>query len=225
MEGRSPTASAVTAGTGALRVTKVLSSDQRTRSKASGRCLGLEPGDPIPPSEVRMGTTLATNALLERGGCRCVLVADDGTRRLDSNRRSDAARAVRARHRETRAACLTRSSRSAAGRRPMGRSFARPRFGRRSAEALEEGAKPGCRIGGRCVDPRVSRWRPRASGGGDRESKPASRTSRCPVRVSNELGLLGRTRTPPSANAYLTPLLMRYLAGARDRAWAPVVCE
>jgi N-methylhydantoinase A/oxoprolinase/acetone carboxylase beta subunit len=25
-----------------------------------------------------MGTTLATNALLERGGCQCVLVADEG---------------------------------------------------------------------------------------------------------------------------------------------------
>ena len=63
--------------TGALRVTKVLSSDQAPLEGIRA-LLGLGAGDPIPPSEVRMGTTLATNALLERGGCRCVLVADKG---------------------------------------------------------------------------------------------------------------------------------------------------
>ena len=63
--------------TGDLRVTKVLSSDQAPLEGIRA-LLGLGADDPFPPSEVRMGTTLATNALLERGGCRCVLVADEG---------------------------------------------------------------------------------------------------------------------------------------------------
>lgn len=48
---------------GALRVTKVLSSDQAPLEGIRA-LLGLGPGDSIPASEVRMGTTLATNALL-----------------------------------------------------------------------------------------------------------------------------------------------------------------
>jgi 5-oxoprolinase (ATP-hydrolysing) len=63
--------------TGALRVTKVLSSD-RAPLEGIRVLLGLGEHDRIPPSEVRMGTTLATNALLERSGCRCVLVTDHG---------------------------------------------------------------------------------------------------------------------------------------------------
>ena len=63
--------------TGALRVTKVLSSDQAPLEGIRA-LLGLKANDAIPPSEVRMGTTLATNALLERGGCRCVLIANEG---------------------------------------------------------------------------------------------------------------------------------------------------
>ena len=39
--------------------------------------LGLGPDEPIPACEVRMGTTLATNALLERRGCPTVMVADE----------------------------------------------------------------------------------------------------------------------------------------------------
>ena len=63
--------------TGALRVTKVLSSD-RAPLQGIRALLDLGPKDPIPPCEVRMGTTLATNALLERNGRRCALVANEG---------------------------------------------------------------------------------------------------------------------------------------------------
>ncbi|MFB7462952.1 hydantoinase B/oxoprolinase family protein [Streptomyces sp. NPDC056224] len=45
--------------------------------------LGLRPGEAIPPAAVqavRMGTTVATNALLERGGARTVLVVTRGFR-------------------------------------------------------------------------------------------------------------------------------------------------
>jgi 5-oxoprolinase (ATP-hydrolysing) len=63
--------------TGTLRVTKVLSSDEAPLIGIR-TLLGLQPEDPIPPSEIRMGTTLATNALLERKGRRCALVVDRG---------------------------------------------------------------------------------------------------------------------------------------------------
>jgi len=63
--------------TGTLRVTKVLSSD-RAPLQGIRLLLGLGEHEPVPPSEVRMGTTLATNALLERDGCPCILIADEG---------------------------------------------------------------------------------------------------------------------------------------------------
>ena len=43
--------------------------------------LGLEPGAPIPPGtvhDVKMGTTVATNALLERKGDRTLLAITSG---------------------------------------------------------------------------------------------------------------------------------------------------
>jgi 5-oxoprolinase (ATP-hydrolysing) len=44
-------------------------------------CLGLEPGEPIPAgaiAAVKMGTTVATNALLERKGERVALLITEG---------------------------------------------------------------------------------------------------------------------------------------------------
>jgi 5-oxoprolinase (ATP-hydrolysing) len=52
---------------GALRVIKVLSSD-RAPLEGIRALLDLDPEAPIPPIELKMGTTLATNALLERSG-------------------------------------------------------------------------------------------------------------------------------------------------------------
>ncbi|MCA9694950.1 MAG: 5-oxoprolinase, partial [Myxococcales bacterium] len=54
-------------GTGALRVVKVLSSD-RAPIDGLRRLLELPDDAPIPPCDIRMGTTVATNALLTRGG-------------------------------------------------------------------------------------------------------------------------------------------------------------
>ncbi|MET0794929.1 MAG: hydantoinase B/oxoprolinase family protein [Polyangiaceae bacterium] len=62
---------------GSLRVAKVLSSD-RAPLEGIRRLLGLEPDDPIPACRVRMGTTLATNALLERTGQRFALLISRG---------------------------------------------------------------------------------------------------------------------------------------------------
>src|SRR5690606_13305004 len=63
--------------TGELRVTKVLSSDEAPLVGIR-RLLGLGANDAIPPCEIRMGTTLATNALLERKGARTLLVISRG---------------------------------------------------------------------------------------------------------------------------------------------------
>ncbi|MBX3270967.1 MAG: hydantoinase B/oxoprolinase family protein [Sandaracinaceae bacterium] len=62
---------------GELRVVKVLSSDEAPLVGIR-RLLGLEDGAPIPPCDVRMGTTVATNALLERRGEPCALFVTRG---------------------------------------------------------------------------------------------------------------------------------------------------
>jgi 5-oxoprolinase (ATP-hydrolysing) len=66
-------------GTGELRVAKLLSSDAAPLS-AIRQLLELDDTAAIPPCAVRMGTTLATNALLERKGAECALVITRGFR-------------------------------------------------------------------------------------------------------------------------------------------------
>jgi 5-oxoprolinase (ATP-hydrolysing) len=63
--------------TNELRVAKVLSSD-RAPLDGIRKLLGLAVDTPIPPSDIRMGTTLATNALLERKGCPTALLVTRG---------------------------------------------------------------------------------------------------------------------------------------------------
>ncbi len=63
--------------TGALRAVKLLSSDHAPLLGIR-RLLGLADDAVIPPCRVRMGTTLATNALLERRGAACALVISRG---------------------------------------------------------------------------------------------------------------------------------------------------
>jgi 5-oxoprolinase (ATP-hydrolysing) len=67
--------------TGELSVAKVLSSD-RAPLVGIRQLLGLAPNEPIPAADVRMGTTVATNALLERKGVRAALVVTRGFRDL-----------------------------------------------------------------------------------------------------------------------------------------------
>ncbi|HEX7479808.1 MAG TPA: hydantoinase/oxoprolinase N-terminal domain-containing protein [Polyangiales bacterium] len=62
---------------GSVRVAKLLSSD-RAPIDGVRELLGLAEGVPIPPCELRMGTTLATNALLEGRGARTALVTTRG---------------------------------------------------------------------------------------------------------------------------------------------------
>ena len=67
--------------TGAIRIAKVLSSD-RAPLEGIRRILGLPPEAPIPACDVRMGTTIATNALLERKGAPSALIITRGFRDL-----------------------------------------------------------------------------------------------------------------------------------------------
>jgi 5-oxoprolinase (ATP-hydrolysing) len=193
--------------TGALRVTKVLSSDQAPLEGIRA-LLGLGAGDPIPPSEVRMGTTLATNALLERGGCRCVLVADKGLG--DLIRIGDQTRpelfaleiekpeplpdeVIEVGARMTADGSLLHSLDSEALRRSL--EEARLRGAESVAVALIHAYRDGA------LEHRVAAI---AKEIGFAHVSVSS-------QISNELGLLGRTDTT-AANAYLTPLLTHYLA-------------
>jgi 5-oxoprolinase (ATP-hydrolysing) len=63
--------------TGELRVQKVLSSDGAALEGIT-RLLELGPSDPLPPCDVRLSTTIATNALLERRGVRSALALTRG---------------------------------------------------------------------------------------------------------------------------------------------------
>jgi len=62
---------------GALRVAKVLSGDDAPVAGIRA-LLGLGDDAPVPPCDVRMGTTLATNALLERRGAPTALAITRG---------------------------------------------------------------------------------------------------------------------------------------------------
>ncbi len=64
-------------GQGTARAVKVLSSD-RAPIEGIRALLGLRADEAVPPCAIRMGTTLATNALLERKGTRTALVIDRG---------------------------------------------------------------------------------------------------------------------------------------------------
>ncbi len=67
--------------TGEIHTAKLLSTD-RAPLDGIRRLLGIHDSATIPPCEVRMGTTIATNALLERRGARCALLITRGFRDL-----------------------------------------------------------------------------------------------------------------------------------------------
>jgi 5-oxoprolinase (ATP-hydrolysing) len=192
--------------TGELQVTKVLSSDQAPLEGIRA-LLSLGPDDPIPPSEVRMGTTLATNALLERGGCPCVLVADDGLGDLirigDQTRPDlfaleiekpeplpDAVIEVRGRMAADGSLLCPLDSESVR----RGLAEARSRGAESAAIALMHAYRDGA------LEHQVAAI---AKEVGFTHISASS-------EISNELGLLGRADTT-TANAYLTPLLTHYM--------------
>ena len=98
------------------------------RSQGIRELLGLAPGEPIPAGEierVKMGTTVATNALLERKGEPTVLVITRGFRDALRIALPEPAAAVRAPHRAAGAAVRSAWSRSTSASARTARSCRR----------------------------------------------------------------------------------------------------
>ena len=76
-------------------------------SRGSAHLLGVAPGEPLPADQigaVRLGTTVATNALLERKGERSVLVITAGLPGRAADRLPEPAAHLRPAHRAARPA-------------------------------------------------------------------------------------------------------------------------
>ncbi len=192
--------------TGVIRVSKVLSSDQAPLEGIRS-LLGLRAGDPIPAAEVRMGTTLATNALLERGGCPTVLVADEGLG--DLIRIGDQTRPELFALEIEKPAPLPDTVIEVGGRMAADGSILRALDPAALRQALEAVRKRGAHS--------VAVSLMHAYRDGALETQVAAVAKKLGFthisqshRISNELGLLGRTDTT-TANAYLTPLLTEYM--------------
>jgi 5-oxoprolinase (ATP-hydrolysing) len=192
--------------TGSIRVTKVLSSN-RAPIEGIRALLGLAENTPIPPSELRMGTTLATNALLERDGCPCVLVANAGLGELgwigDQTRPELFALAIE-KPEPLPGAVVEVVARMAADGTLL-RTLDVDAVRQALSEARDDGARSVA----------ISLIHAYADGSLERSVREVaeelgfSHVSES-HEVSNELGLLGRTDTTV-ANAYLTPLLTDYM--------------
>ncbi len=192
--------------TGATQVTKVLSSDQAPL-EGIRTLLGLGADDPIPPSEVRMGTTLATNALLERAGCPSVLIADEGLGDLiqigDQTRPDLFALEIE------KPTPLPKEVIELDARMGADGSILRGLDPVALRQALEGARTRGAKA--------VAVSLMHSYLDGSLENRVAAIAEELGFahisvshRISNELGLLGRTDTT-SANAYLTPLLTHYM--------------
>ncbi|MGB5415057.1 MAG: hydantoinase/oxoprolinase family protein, partial [Polyangiales bacterium] len=197
--------------TGAIRVTKVLSSDEAPLVGIR-ELLGLGAGDPVPLAEVRMGTTLATNALLERSGCRTVLVADEGLGDLswigDQTRPELFALEI------DKPEPLAEEVIEVGARMVSDGSVLRPLDVAALRRALEEANQRGAES--------VAVSLIHAYRDGSLEGRVAAVAAELGFdhvslshEISNELGLLGRTDTT-TANAYLTPLLTQYMQNLEE---------
>ena len=109
--------------------------------------LGLAAGEPIPPGRigaVKMGTTVATNALLERKGERTLLLITKGFRDALHDRLPGAAEDLRHATSSSRRCCTSAWSRSTSACAPTARSSGRPtspRCAPRSTRARADGIK------------------------------------------------------------------------------------
>jgi len=192
--------------TGALHVTKVLSSD-RAPIVGIRALLDLGPDDPIPPCEVRMGTTLATNALLERRGVPTVMVADGGLgdlMRIGDQTRPELFALEIDKPEPLPEAVIEINARMAADG-----SLLRPLDEGPVREALEQARQRGFESVAIAL---IHAYR---DGALERRVASIARELGFPhvsisSEIANELGLLGRADTT-AANAYLTPLLTGYV--------------
>jgi 5-oxoprolinase (ATP-hydrolysing) len=189
-----------------LRVTKVLSSDEAPLTGIR-KLLALEPAATIPPCDVRMGTTLATNALLERRGVPTALVISEGFADLlaigDQTRPDLFALAI-----EKPLPVHTDVVETPARRGPCGRVL-----GEVDRERLRTSLQP---LVGRVESLAVVVMHDYGDGALEREIAELARGLgfahvSCAHEVSPRIGLLARAETTV-VDAYLTPLLVRYLA-------------
>jgi 5-oxoprolinase (ATP-hydrolysing) len=191
---------------GALRVTKVLSSDEAP-VLGIRTLLGLAPHEPIPACEVRMGTTLATNALLERAGCPTLMVADAGLgdlMRIGDQTRPDLFALDIEKPEPLPQAVIEIGARMT----PDG-ALLRPLDEGPLRRSLEQARESGIR------SVAVALMHAYKDGSLERQVADVARELgfehvSISSDVANELGLLGRADTT-AANAYLTPLLTGYV--------------
>jgi 5-oxoprolinase (ATP-hydrolysing) len=154
-----------------------------------------------------MGTTLATNALLERGGCRCVLVADEGLGdliRIGDQTRPDLF-ALEIEKPEPLPDAIVEIGARMTANGSLLRTLDSDAVRHALQEARERGAES-------VAVALIHAYRDDAL-----ESQVAAIAKDVGFthislsgEISNELGLLGRTDTT-TANAYLTPLLTHYM--------------
>ncbi len=191
--------------TGAIRQVKVLSSD-RAPLVGIRRLLGLADDAPIPPCDVRMGTTIATNALLERRGAPTALAITRGFRDLliigDQTRPEIFALDIR-RPEQLYGQVIEVDAR--AGAAPASAEAAREPL----AAALAAGARSlAVVVLGAYADPRLERHF------GDLAREIGFDHVSLSSDVAREIGMVGRGDTTV-VDAYLTPLIRDYVATLR----------
>ena len=162
------------------------------------------------------GTTLATNAVIERKGARTALITTAGLPRRDRDGQRKPLRPVRPQHRAARAA-------GAAPSAPAGAGAAGQRRQRAAAARRGGGARAGAGAAARAR--REHRRRLPARLRQSARTSAACATSwprrcrtfrcRCPREVSPEMREWERFSTTV-ANAYVQPLMARYLRGLAD---------
>ncbi len=198
-------------GTDEVLTAKVPSSD-RAPLEAVRALLGLGPDAPIPPCDIRMGTTVATNALLERAGARCAVVLTEGFEdllRIGTQARPD----LFALDIEKTPPLYERVVVTNARATPRGEVLARPDRAALRAQ-LEEAKAAGiesvavCVMGGFAAPQLEAEVATVVDELGFGTVVPAH-------RAAAGIGLLGRSETAV-VDAYLTPLLTRYLDALSD---------
>ncbi|MCB9600835.1 MAG: hypothetical protein H6720_10850 [Sandaracinus sp.] len=192
--------------TGEVRVTKVLSGDDAP-TRALRELAGLGPDAPLPSCRIRMGTTLATNALLERRGSRVGLLLPAGLGDLlaiDDQSRSDLFDL-----RAPRSAPLSELVEELSARVDASGRVLAPVVASEVEAALDRLVAEGAEalVVALLHAPRFPEH--------EREVADLARGRGlfvvCSHEVSAEPGLLGRAQTA-LVDAYLTPLLRRHMA-------------
>jgi 5-oxoprolinase (ATP-hydrolysing) len=195
---------------GRLHAHKLLSSDQAPVEGIQAvlsKTVGWQPGRPLPPCRVKLGTTVATNALLERRGVKTLLVTSSGLGDLltiGTQERPDlfALAIEKPTPLHARAAELPgRCDVGGAALEPFDETAARAALAAARGEGLEAVAVLGIHAY------RELGWETRVA---ELAREAGFETVVCSNEVARELGMLARGETTV-ADAYLTPLLRRHV--------------